>query len=247
MVDAQKNNCGVQRFLVELICPFNIIWLTWFIVLFSSSLFCWSCLSHERFYDCSTFCFFAFQQMAMKSCHRCVRESERIRAVCCSFSFLTCGEWILIKLNGARSAPLLVIIADVGINFSHFSLFPDFVKESRWLSSLSFYIGAQMARLSSLLRLRPSSRRPSISTLLPSPSSCDVRRGVPCCDGAALITGSWTVCGSRYVIILQPGGRAEITQSTSAMRCSSQLCGDGPHITAVQVFRRCPLCLNTGI
>lgn len=81
--------------------------------------------------------------------------------------------------------------------------------------------GAQMAPLSSLLRPRPFSCCPSISTLFSPPSPCDVRWGLPCCDRAALITVSRTVCGSRYVIILQPGGHAEITQSTSALWCGS--------------------------
>lgn len=104
-----------------------------------------------------------------------------------------------------------------------------------------------MASPSSPLRPRPSSRCPSISTPSFPRSSCDVRWGLPRCDGAALITGSWTVCGSRYVIILQPGGRAESTQSTSAMWCGSQIYSCGPHITAVQVFKRRHIFLNTGI
>ena len=100
-------------------------------------------------------------------------------------------------------------------------------------------------RLSS--RLHPSSRCPSASALLSSPSPRDVRWGLPCCDEAALITGSWTVCGSRYVIILQPGGQTEITQSTSAVWCGSRIHSYTSHITAVQVFTRCLICLNTGI
>lgn len=37
------------------------------------------------------------------------------------------------------------------------------------------------------------------------------------------------------------------SQSTSAMSCSSQIYRHAPHITAVQVFKRCHICLNTGI
>lgn len=39
----------------------------------------------------------------------------------------------------------------------------------------------------------------------------------------------------------------KITQSTSAMSCSSQIYRHGPHITAVQVFKCCHISLNTGI
>lgn len=106
-----------------------------------------------------------------------------------------------------------------------------------WLPSLRTWA------LRWLLGLRSSSRCPSFFP----PPSCDVRSGPPCCDEAALITGSWTVCGSRSVIILQPGGHAEITQSTSATWCGSQIYSHAPHITAVQVFKRCHICLNTGI
>lgn len=54
--------------------------------------------------------------------------------------------------------------------------------------------------------------------LSPSPTHPRVMSGgvCPAVMKPALITGSWTVCGSRSVIILQPGGRAEITPSTSA-------------------------------
>lgn len=106
------------------------------------------------------------------------------------------------------------------------------------MTAISPYVGAQVAPRSPLVL--------PLSVFFPPPS-CDVRWGLPCCDEAALITGSWTVCGSRSVIILQPGGHAEIKQSTSATWCSSQIYSHAPHITAVQVFKRCHIGLNTGI
>lgn len=106
------------------------------------------------------------------------------------------------------------------------------------MTAISPYVGAQVAPRPPLVLL--------LSVFFPPPS-CDVRWGLPCCDEAALITSSWTVCGSRSVIILQPGGHAEIKQSTSATWCSSQIYSHAPHITAVQVFKRCHICLNTGI
>lgn len=105
------------------------------------------------------------------------------------------------------------------------------VRESRWLSFLSVCVGAQVVRVSV----------PPLAVCL-FPPLCDVSWGLSCCDEAALITGSRRVCGSRSVIIEQPGGRAEITQHiSSAMRLPDlqprpSRCSNG-----------CRICLNTGI
>lgn len=112
------------------------------------------------------------------------------------------------------------------------------VEAHRWPPSPSFH-GAQLS-----LRPRPFSVRlfPPSSSLLPHRA---ISGGdLPCCDEAGLITGSRTVCGSRYVIILQPGGRSSNhTEQTSAPWSTAT-----PLILqTVQVFKRCHICLNTSI
>lgn len=74
------------------------------------------------------------------------------------------------------------------------------------------------------------------------PPLCDVSWGLSCCNEAALITSSRRVCGSRSVIIEQPGGRAEITRHISS---TMRLPGLKPRPS--RCSNGCHICLNTGI
>lgn len=92
------------------------------------------------------------------------------------FGVLMCGEWTLIKLNGAYGTIIFVIITDIGINFQVFLFFSlKFVKQSRWGPTL---------RCSLRCLVLP----PSVHLFPPSSSSSSL--AVWCQVGSALLRWS---------------------------------------------------------